>query len=255
MSEDLGQRDINVEISQVLSQVVTDSAGDFKVAFTSGATVTDDTVGMWDTSNLRFNIPESGYYDVFGRINFGSGVDDGSNIGVSILKNGSGIVNNLIGGTNGNTNQLTLAKPGLYFSKGDYIELHGYWNDTVSTGSVTVTGATFSATKRSSPQTILETETVAVIATDASGQNLNKTPLTWDTVEEDTHGALSSGVFTAPVSGFYQVEAQVLTSSSSYTVGNNNRLELQKNGTTVRRFIERIENTATLAMEIAGSSL
>jgi len=79
--------------------------------------------------------------------------------------------------------------------------------------------------------------TVAARGTNSSGQSIANTgigvTLTYNAVKTfDTHGALntSTGIYTAPETGYYQISASVLYSSSSWTAGNSAELSVLKNG-------------------------
>jgi hypothetical protein len=79
-------------------------------------------------------------------------------------------------------------------------------------------------------------ERVAARAVQSSAQsipNSANTAITWDATKTyDTHGALNAatGVFTAPLTGFYQVNVDLMFASSSWTQGQYNALGIRKNG-------------------------
>jgi hypothetical protein len=239
-SEDLGGREHITEISQSLTQTLTDAAGFEKVAFNGSATKTQNTVAAWDETNFRINILETGNYDIYGRGDFGTGVDDDANIGVTFYVNGvssSDFGRTLIGATNGNTNALESSRPAIKLNKGDYVEMYVYWNDTVASASCTLTGATFIVAKRSSPQTILETETVAAHYTTNAGQQIDTNTVTtviFEDIQGDTHNSMntSTGVYTVPVSGWYNITAQVHILNINAAFGNGTYTEIVKNGST-----------------------
>ena len=213
MSEDLGGREIVARVTQALSQSVADGLTNFKVGFTAAATIVYDTAALWNSSTLRYEINETGFYDLSGTINFGAGVDDTSNGGIQFIVNGTafGGGNTLVGLAGGNTN--TLAHSALIrLQKGDFVELFGYWNDITSTNSLTVSQGTFTIAKRSSPQTMLETETVAARYTTNAGQSIpvGDNTIVYEDLAYDTHGSYntSTGQYTTPVSGVYQISGR-----------------------------------------------
>lgn len=63
----------------------------------------------------------------------------------------------------------------------------------------------------------------------------------FDDILKDTHGALSSGTFTVPVSGFYSVSASVIfnASSGSWAAGDIFGFQIRVDGASVREFVQR----------------
>lgn len=96
-------------------------------------------------------------------------------------------------------------------------------NVTISGGS----SNTFSITKLASPQTMSATEVVAVRANNSSGQSIasgSSVTLTGWTKLEDTHNAFnaSTGIFTAPETGYYSVEYSGLFASQGWSASGTN---------------------------------
>jgi hypothetical protein len=86
----------------------------------------------------------------------------------------------------------------------------------------------------SGPSQIAASETVAIGATNTSGQSIpNNSPtiVTNWTKDFDTHGAFNSttGVFTAPIPGKYKITASIIYQTSG--VSGDWRIEVYKNGT------------------------
>jgi hypothetical protein len=81
----------------------------------------------------------------------------------------------------------------------------------------------------------------------------NSTNLNYDTMVYDTHAAMSSGVFTAPVSGIYRVSVISLASTGS------GALEIYKNGSlnqTVSEISSSVRSSGTATVNInAGDTL
>jgi hypothetical protein len=78
--------------------------------------------------------------------------------------------------------------------------------------------------------------------------NAGSTTLVYDSTKTyDTHGALvaATGIFTAPESGYYQVNGAAFFQSAAYTAGNPIILDIQKNGSTISRGKYEDARTAT----------
>lgn len=233
LSEDAGNRDIAAKIGQTISQVVVDGLSNFKVGFTSGATILYDTVSMWNPSTLRYEIPETGIYDLWGSISYGTGVTDDTNGGVIFRVDGSTFSggSSLVGLSSGNTNAITHSASTL-LNKGQYVELYGYWTDTVSNASVTIVSGTFTIAKRSSPQTIAASEVVSVRATAISGSiSSSSTVFPYSVKDIDTHNAYnnSNGKFVAPQSGYYHVSAGIRTATITLSSTGSVEIRIVKN--------------------------
>ena len=102
----------------------------------------------------------------------------------------------------------------LKLNKGDIVEFHAFQDTgaSVTYASSSIYSA-FAIAKRSSPQTMLETETVAARYTIVTGgqaiPNNTDTVIVYNERISDTHNAYNTttGVYTIPVSGFYQMNA------------------------------------------------
>jgi hypothetical protein len=95
-----------------------------------------DTASAYSTTNGRFTPQVAGYYQVNASVSAGpSGV---GGLGVQILKNSSGTVNNAFFGTGDTTEYKAISTSGMVFLNGstDYVSVYAY----VSSGSMTATG-------------------------------------------------------------------------------------------------------------------
>lgn len=190
-SEDLGGRDVHFRASNIPTQ----SLGN--VIFN---TVDDDTNGSFDIGTGIYTIPEGGKYNIHASVPRNSSNTD---FRLRLIVNGTTVVENLERtGAIGASNQIGIT---LTLNKGDLVNL----NSSQNFGSGVQERGSFSITKLASPQTILETETVAAKYTSDSGQSISSggSTLIYENLVYDTHNAydVSTGIYTIPVSGFYSI--------------------------------------------------
>ena len=215
-SEDLGTSDL------FLSVRTSDSS-----TLTTGTTIAFDTVDSESTSAVDYNsstgiytVRETSLYDVTALMTF-SGSASSINQVASFDLHVNGTRVDKASSPSAHTTSAThtyspvLATTVRLF-KGDEVELvvnsqfnvNPAGNDDLNYLKIT---------KRSSAQAILETEEVSAIYGKNAGQSF--THNTYDVVEfdikeYDSHSAVSSGVFTVPVSGRYFVDATIAFQSS-----------------------------------------
>ena len=217
MSEDFSGRDV-VCISNGMS-------GTFSVTNSLDTLITTwdnytDTTGSFN--GTYYTAPEAGYYDINYNLQIqADGDTDITAVGTKIFKDiGSGNVMLLQRQvqTNAEASQSCAISQIVNLNKGDKIS---FWLRQTNTDSdaMTFSGtgdeeSFFSISKRSSPQTILENETVAcrIRASASVSMNLTSaTQLTFNTTDFDTHGGFSDGndEYTIPVTGYYSVNAHL----------------------------------------------
>jgi hypothetical protein len=175
----------------------------------------EDSTASWNGS--QFTVPETGDYDVDVSALFTS-----NNVRYLALYV-DGVIYKSI---NDPTSSVNYAKGSVLgtFIKGQVLSVRS------QSAAGNVTGATagfhyLSIAKRSSPQTIAATETVAARGRSASATSLGGSgtttviPLT--SKDFDTHNALdlTSG-FTVPVTGYYTISAGIRTAGTTATFGN-----------------------------------
>lgn len=223
MSEDFGGRDIRARYHS--------SSTSFTSSINKIIDFTLKTVG-YDTANAvttgtswKFTAPETGYYRVETGVRFAdsSAWLVGERAALYLYKNNAQVAQLDWWENPSSDNTLTyVALSGsdtIYLEKDDYIDIRG-----VQTSGSTIAldgGATstyVAINKESSPQTILETETVAARYTSNSGQTVAATNnIIYEDLVSDTHNAYntSTGVYTVPISGYYMITASAGTSAAN----------------------------------------
>ena len=235
-SQDLGGREVKVT-----------ATGNGNLSLTSGVTdipfltASKDTTASW--SGSVFTSPEKGLYDISGSIR----VTTSANADLI-----GAYVNGVLVGILGNS---VLSGTGLYWSfsgkieleKGDVFSLRMLLNGT-GTLVEDVVSHRIEIKKLSSPQTMLETETVAMRATSNSGQALGTglTNIIYEDLDYDTHGAYntSTGVFTAPISDKYRITAKFRGNTSEFY-----SIAIEKNGTRVCQESSGVSNNTSVSIQ------
>ena len=230
MSEDLGGRDVVVTGAGNSGAVI--SANTERIDFT---TVIDTTASWSNVSGNgtdTFTAPETGSYIISGCIYATAPV---ASVSVYIYVNGA---RNVQGARS--DAQATIPFTGtVYLTKGDLVDIRTA--DTFTLNNATAEHW-IHIQKLASPQTILETETVAARYTSNSGQSIphnSGTVVVFEDIDYDTHNAYnpSTGVYTIPASGIYSVSGCLrmggVADVTGYTL-----IQIAVNGSTSTRHYE-----------------
>ena len=214
-------------------------------SFASGATipfttVVNDTTSSYNTSTGEFTIPETGIYSISSTVRPTTSGD----LSLSINVNGSPVSSTR--DVDGQGNSLKVVEE-IFLNKNDVVEIV---NGTISsfTLSTNNTQNTISITKLASPQTILETETVAARYTSNSGQSIadsTEVTILYEDLVADTHNAYntSTGIYTVPISGWYQINAFFTLANSATVAGNQHRISLHIDNVLTERIISEFSGT------------
>jgi len=205
MSEDLGGRDIVVEASGNDGESIAANSEDIPFK-----TSTIDTTTSWSNAGNTgsneadaFTCPETGYYDVSGLLDYTTPTVFAIDVYIGGVKPTPRVRLTI---SNGSASDCTFAGS-LYMEKGQVMTLRA--TSTITLGN-TDAHRIFIA-KRSSPQTILETETVAARYTSNTSTSIphnTATTIPFEDIDYNTHGSsydTSTGIYTVPVSGKYQI--------------------------------------------------
>jgi hypothetical protein len=225
MSEDAGNREIVAQIGLNNSSQSITTTTSTPIEFD---TVLRDTCGCTEIGSYGIRIPETGFYDVTIQVFTIDATSGNFYIGVTGMK------------SLGNYQQLTKSRDSfnatdvVYYTKGTLVTA-AVWNQSDSSYSLGPYGNWLSIAKRSSPQTIAQSEKVYAIYKDSSTQSTtNGATITFNTKEADSHGAFSAGIFTAPRAGVVRVSTSILTQAVTGAAGNFFSVTLRKSNVSIR---------------------
>ena len=224
MSQDTDTRVVAMQATT--TAVIATSAGSAAVFPVS----TFDTHNAYNTSTGKYTVPVSGYYNVSV-----SGIIPNSGntyCSVELFKNDS-YYKTLFSLFNGNDvgsgSTLVSCNAGdtLKISTGGTNSGTGFAYSAGNGGYAPV----LSINRLSGPATIAATESVSAryfsSTTGLSGSLAN---ITYATKDWDTHNAYSSGTYTIPTSGKYQVNCGILMTATTTAANNLIQLQINKNG-------------------------
>jgi hypothetical protein len=249
MSEDLGGRDIQARFYRSSNQSIT-TATETKIQLDS---VNYDTTASFDnTTNYDYTIPESGYYDVLAQVNIGntssSTVSANQRAFVTYKTNGGSEHTlggkRLSGGFTGVWNFDLSGSDKRYFDKDDVLTFFVEHNlgSNVKVGSSSDDNTFVAINKSATPQTMLETETVAARYTTNAGLSIGAggADIIYEDLISDTHNAYNTanGDYVFPVTGCYMYNYSAANDGSdAYSTSQNMNIDVKLNGTDIDRDI------------------
>lgn len=181
-----------------------------------------DTHGAFSIANSRYICPVPGFYRITGAVSFNA-----SPIGIrslALYQNGS--IKKTMGEICPSSNNTTAVSGAtvVYCNAGDYLEAFIWQGSGSNLNTYAGQSSSWLSFERlSGPSTIAASETVAMscmkTATQSIGPGGTVIILNWDSPMVDTHGAFvnSTGVYTVPVSGIYDMYAFIMYSPFAAT--------------------------------------
>lgn len=223
MSNDTDTRVVAVELTGSTSTLTAGSDSTI-----TPTTIVRDTHGAFSTAT--FTAPVFGFYQLEASVTGSSQAHTlAQNVNVGVKINGAAAVYL-------NTNYLPVTASYPASASGSSIRQLNAGDTVVFVGNfpVTTTASSFKASifRLTGPATVAATESVIAryfaTATSISGALAT---ISWTTKDKDTHGGMSSGTYTLPIAGTFQVNACIAFSAGSAAAGNAVDVQLQKNGT------------------------
>lgn len=183
-----------------------------------------DTSGSVTTgASWKFTAPVTGYYRVSTALAMGT-----STCTLVVYKNGS--LNAFLGSST--TTTYGGGSATVQLNAGDYIDVR---SDAAAQNTNASTSQIISIERLSGPAVISATESVSATYTGTATGSLSAAYnlVTWPTKQKDTHNAYSSGTYTVPVSGTYNISASLDIAAVTFAIANYNALAIQKNGSNI----------------------
>jgi len=228
MSNDTDTRVVCANVNTSTSSIATT---DSLVTFTN---IVNDTHGAYSTSTGLFTVPVSGYYKVTSYLTISAlTLTTGQTFASVLYRNGSLAKPLSVTHGNGASNAYrTFGSAVVLCNAGDTLAVYASnGNTTTALTSATVTNNNVTFERISGPSVIAANETVAAsywatanISTSVGSQ------FNFAGKEYDTHSAVTTGAswkFTAPISGIYNVTAQM---NPATTPAGSNYFNVWKNG-------------------------
>lgn len=188
-----------------------------------------DTHGAYNATTGLYKAPVSGYYRL-------SAAAYGSVATSGLYPKINGVKGNFFLSLSGGSGVVVGGSTVFYLKAGDTVGIAGDGNTTSFDGiSITQYPNHFEIERLTGPAAIAASESVAAryyaSATSISG---SLATIVWTTRDFDSHNAMSSGIYTVPVSGKYSVDSQ-LALTGTFVLGNDTDLVIKKNGVVVKQ--------------------
>ena len=216
----------------------------------------------FNSSTGVITVLESGYYSIFGQTSLND-IDDGDRNICFIYINAVIASRGYAYSAGSNLEPTASADTIRFLVAGDEVTLRVFSdNPTARNVTADATRTYLNIHKIQSPQTLMGGEVVAARYTTDAGQVIpdnTTTIVNFEDKDFDTHNAVTTGaswVFTAPISGFYNVTSKLIFAGESVTVNDSVRLALKVN-TVDGQVIGDFHGNAsgTYSLDILGSGL
>lgn len=254
-SEDLGGR-------EVVARYTTNTEGTYANGVYTTIPYEDldyDSTSSYNTSTGEYTVPETGYYDINAKAMLKSLIANAGEMSIAIYVDGAKVEDGFNYIENAALEMRNISST-VFLNKGQVVTIRLYQTNGGNRALFTQgTYNTFSIAKRSSPQTILETETVAARYTSDSGQASGTADVIvkYEDLVSDTHNAYdtSTGLYTIPVSGFYVISCSIQTANATWAFGNIVSLDIEVDGSEINEGVLRILGTDNTNFRLNNSTV
>jgi hypothetical protein len=255
LSEDLGERKVFTYID-ITGGTQGTSGSSAKLSGTYTALY--DYTASYSSANSQIIVPKTGIYRVFSTVGYDGNVTGVRQAGVyNVTTSSFASVSNNDPLSSAAADIIMNSSNVIFLTKGNVLELWGLQNSGSSLTLVTVDGqGQWGIESIDSPQTLLETETVAARYNSNSGQAVTtSTTIVYEDRISDTHNAYntSTGVYTVPVSGFYAINASFALDTESWVAGTSITSDIEVNGTVVKSLFLRVQASVSTTMSLNAS--
>jgi hypothetical protein len=232
--------DTRVVAFEADSQIPTGTlAGAYNIA--KFGTVTKDTHAGYSTGTGLYTVPVGGYYAVSGTLEVSGSFAAPNYTACSIQRNASAsnMVSSAVKAQASLSTTFSPVCSGILFANaGDTIGMYSVAGGSSLSYTNSTSGSSFSINRLSGPAQIAASESVnARYYASATTINGSLATVSWTTKDYDSHGGMSSGTYTIPVAGKYQVNT-ALALSGTFALNNQSNLVIQKNGVTVSELLD-----------------
>ena len=222
---------------------------------------TIDTHNALNTSTGVYTVPVPGLYRVSALAKMDN-ADSATDAVIRIRKNGNTYAesagSDLTGTLTSDAFQITDVMSCLAGDTIDVTLIGDASFDIDNNGTRTV----FSIDRLSGNQTISATELVSVKVSGSAMTGTiassfgSSTAIAWGAVDQDTHGIYSSGSFTIPVSGTYEISGQIRLGHASVSVGQLMELDISLNGSQKQSGASVVQSTSatTVYIPLSGAT-
>ena len=216
--------------------------------------IIDNSNAVTTGASWKFTAPVSGNYSVSANILWNTT----TNLSLTFLEvYKNGVFNRRIAQTNHTTNHINGTQI-FNLNAGDYIDIRAVQDDSTSAARAIVTGSGYSTVSirlERGPQQIAASETVAASYYNTAGTSIASTGavVPFATKTYDYTNSFNGTVFTALVSGLYEVKASLYIQSAAISASAKS-LQLRRNGAIHKYMTVMVPIAATNSYGISGSS-
>ena len=217
-----------------------------------GTKVFDSTGAVTTGASWKFTASVSGIYRISASIVFtsGGGWTNGEEAELSIFKNNvSNTFLYLYTASATHTSRVSLnGTATVSLNAGDYIDVRVYQGSGAALTLLNSAAYNYIDIERLDTAVAAQDAETRVVAAkysltsdETTAANADHIMTNFTTKVIDTHGAMSSSRFTAPIPGIYKVRCKALTTSVSWTTSDLPSMYLAKNGSTQVEFLWRFK--------------